>query len=59
MRALRNMASKSDPKPDDEKQSERFIKAAKEAGADETERGADKAFRKVALPKSRSKLLNK
>lgn len=29
-------------------QSKRFIKAAKKAGADETEEGADRAFKKVA-----------
>lgn len=34
-------------KRDDEAQSKRFIEAAKEAEAAETERAADKAFRKV------------
>jgi hypothetical protein len=34
-------------KPDDPEQSKRFIDAAKEAGADESEVGADKAFKKV------------
>lgn len=34
-------------KPDDPEQSKRFIEAAKEAGADETEKGADKAFKKA------------
>lgn len=47
------MTPKPDPKPDDEKQSERFIKAAKEAGADETEKGADRAFTKVVKPKKK------
>jgi hypothetical protein len=37
-------------KPDDPEQSKRFIDAAKEAGADETEAGADRAFKKVVLP---------
>jgi len=35
----------SPPKPDDLEQSKRFIDAAKEAGADETEAGADRAFK--------------
>jgi hypothetical protein len=35
-------------KPDDPAQSKRFIEAAREAEADETEKGADKAFKKVA-----------
>jgi hypothetical protein len=34
-------------KPDDPEQSKRFIDAAKTAEADETEEGADKAFKKV------------
>ena len=36
---------------DDPEQSKRFIEAAKEAEADETEKGADRAFRKVVPPK--------
>lgn len=32
---------------DDPEQSKRFLEAAKAAGADETEKGADKAFRKA------------
>jgi hypothetical protein len=35
-------------KPDDPEQSKRFIEAAREAQADETEAGADRAFKKVA-----------
>jgi hypothetical protein len=31
--------------PDDPAQSKRFLEAAREAGADETEEGADRAFR--------------
>ena len=42
----------SSSKPDDPEQSKRFIEAAKEAEADETEKGAEKAFRKV-VPTSR------
>ncbi|MGE0563897.1 MAG: hypothetical protein AB7O50_05220 [Pseudolabrys sp.] len=34
-------------KPDDAEQSKRFIEAAKEAEADETEKAADVAFKKV------------
>jgi len=37
-------------KPDDPAQSKRFIDAAKAAEADETEEGADKAFKKIATP---------
>ncbi len=46
------MARKTDMKSDDPEQSKRFIDAAKAAGADETEEGADKAFKKV-VPKVR------
>lgn len=42
------MTRKPDRKPDDPEQSKRFIDAAKQAGADETGEGADKAFKKVA-----------
>jgi hypothetical protein len=45
---------KADPKkgkPDDPEQSKRFLEAAKAAGADETEKGADSAFRSVAKKK--------
>jgi hypothetical protein len=35
------------PKPDDPEQSKRFIEAAREAQADETEASADRAFKKV------------
>jgi hypothetical protein len=34
-------------KPDDAKQSKRFIEAAREVEADDTEKGADRAFKKV------------
>jgi len=34
-------------KPDDAEQSKRFIEAAREAEADETEKGADRAFKKI------------
>lgn len=37
-------------KQDDSAQSKRFIDAAKEIEADETEAGADKAFTKVVRP---------
>lgn len=42
-------------KPDDPEQSKRFIDAAREAGADETEEGADKAFKKVLPRKEAAK----
>jgi len=38
---------------DDPEQSKRFIEAAKEAGADETEAGADRAFKKVTSKPSK------
>lgn len=34
-------------KPDDSAQYKRFLEAAKKAEADETEKGADRAFKKV------------
>ena len=34
-------------KPDDPAQSKRFLEAAREAEADETKEGADRAFKKV------------
>lgn len=43
------------PKPDDPVQSKRFIDAAREAEADESEKGADRAFKKVAKPKKPDK----
>lgn len=42
------MPRKLEPKPDDPEQSKRFIDAAREAGADETEEGAERAFMKIA-----------
>ena len=39
---------KKPPKPDDPEQTKRFIDAAREAEADESEAGADRAFKKVA-----------
>lgn len=44
------MTAKPKPKPDDPKQYARFLEAARDAQADETEEGANKAFRKVAKP---------
>ena len=40
-------------KQDDPEQSKRFIDAAKEAEADETEKGAERAFRKAVKPGAR------
>jgi hypothetical protein len=46
---------KPKPKPDDPAQYKRFLEAARKAEADETEKGADKAFIRVARPpKNRS-----
>lgn len=48
------MTRKPEQKPDDPKQYERFLEAAREAKADETKEGADRAFKKVASkPKDR------
>jgi len=49
------MADKPTRKPNDADQSKRFIEAAKKAEADETEEGADRAFRKVARPQAPKK----
>jgi hypothetical protein len=35
--------------PDDRAQSKRFIEAAREAGADESKEGADRAFKKAVV----------
>jgi isopropylmalate/homocitrate/citramalate synthase len=47
MGATKNTSNASRFKPDDSEQSKRFIDAAKEAGADETEAAADRAFKKI------------
>ncbi len=47
------MPKKTQRNADDPEQSKRFIDAAKEAGADETEAGADKAFKKVTSKPSK------
>jgi hypothetical protein len=49
------MTRKTDPKPDDPEQYKRFLEAAKEAEADVTEKGADRAFKKVASAPKPSK----
>jgi hypothetical protein len=54
------MAAKPARKPkarpqDDPEQSKRFLEAAREAGADETEKGAERAFRQVAKPTRKSR----
>jgi hypothetical protein len=46
----RNAKSKDRPH-DDPEQSRRFLEAAKEAGADETEKGAERAFKAVVKPR--------
>ena len=43
----RQAAAKDKPLEDDPEQSKRFLEAAKAAGADETEKGAKKAFEAV------------
>jgi hypothetical protein len=50
------MTSKLKPKPkDDPEQSKRFIEAARKAGADETEKGAARAFKTVVKPRKAEK----
>lgn len=41
------------PRQDDPEQSKRFLEAAKEAEADETDKGAEKAFKAVVKPRKR------
>jgi hypothetical protein len=43
--------SQDKPAPDDPEQSKRFLEAAKEAGADETAKGAERAFKAVVKPR--------
>lgn len=49
------MTTKPKRKPDDEAQSKRFIDAAREADADETKEGADRAFENVVAKRSHPK----
>jgi hypothetical protein len=44
---------KAKPKPDDEAQSKRFVDTAREHEADESEKVADRAFKKVTNTKRR------
>jgi len=48
------MKTKPPSTPDDPEQAKRFIDMAREVQADETEEGADRVFKKVALPKTPS-----
>lgn len=43
--------SKPKPRQDDPEQYKRFLEAAKVAEADETEKGAEKAFKAVVKPR--------
>jgi hypothetical protein len=45
------MTAKQKPKPDDPEQYKRFLEAAKQADASESEKEADRAFKKVATTK--------
>lgn len=42
---------RTEHKPDDPAQYKRFLEAARDAQADETKEGADRAFKKVVSPK--------
>jgi len=46
---------KLERKPDDPAQYKRFLEASREAEADETEEGADRAFKKVTTKSPKSK----
>jgi hypothetical protein len=49
------MERKPKPNPqDDPEQSKRFIEGAREAGADETDKGAERAFKAVVKPRKSS-----
>jgi hypothetical protein len=48
---IETMASKS--KKRDPEQYKRFVETAKKAGADETEEGADRAFKKVTSKRTK------
>lgn len=59
-RMTSSTSPKRDPKRkdrshDDPEQSKRFLEAAKEAGADETEKGATRAFKAVVKPRKAQK----
>jgi hypothetical protein len=45
------MDKKSKQQPDDPEQYKRFLEAAKEAVADETAKGAERAFKAVVKPR--------
>jgi hypothetical protein len=45
--------TKKQPKPDDPEQSKRFLEAAREAEAEDSEEAAERAFKKVALSTKR------
>jgi hypothetical protein len=45
------MPRKPQPPPDDPEQSKRFIDTAREIGADESEEGFDRVFKKIVPPK--------
>jgi hypothetical protein len=49
------MTRKPERPKDDPEQSKRFVDAAKEAVADETEAGADRAFKKVTEKPSKQR----
>jgi hypothetical protein len=47
------MSRKPTPKPDDPTQYKRFVDAAQQAEADETRKGADRAFKQIVKPPKR------
>jgi hypothetical protein len=51
----RSHKNPKDRSQDDPEQSKRFLEAAKEAGADETAKGAERAFKAVVKPRKSDK----
>jgi hypothetical protein len=49
------MTKKKQAVPDDPEQSKRFLEAAREAETDETEKGAERAFKAVVKPRKPTK----
>jgi hypothetical protein len=53
-RTKHQAAAKNNPPEDDPEQSKRFLAAAKAHGADETEKGAGRAFKAVVKPRRKA-----
>jgi hypothetical protein len=51
----KHMSKDKNSRPDNPEQSKRFIEAARKTEADETQEGADKAFKKATSPKPKDR----